>query len=240
MDATLRDRAVVLGETLVCADLHVGKAEASSVDFPLGEREHLLDRLETLLECHEPTTVVFAGDLLHSFDRVPSHVENTATAIFRTVREADAEAVVTPGNHDTMLDVIWEGTTTHEFVVDGVPSLDGDGAESGTTVVCHGHAEPSRDANCYVVGHDHPTITIEGRKWHCYLYGTDVYDGADVLVLPAFSRLIEGVSINRRFGTAALNSPLIEDLGAFRPVVRDDDEAVTRAFPPLAEFRDLL
>ncbi|MFB6180029.1 MAG: metallophosphoesterase [Halorientalis sp.] len=240
MDATVRDRAVLLGDTLVCADLHVGKARTANVELPLGEREHLVERLRALLDRYDPEEVVFAGDLLHSFDRVPSLAEETVRALARTCRKAGARAVVTPGNHDTMLDVVWDGPTEHEYVLDGVEWTHSEGRTDGPIVVCHGHGDPGTDAALYVVGHDHPTITIEGRKWHCYLYGEGVYRGADVLMVPAFTKLVEGVSINRRYGSVTLDSPLVTDLDQFQPIIWDEAAEKTRQFPPLGEFRDLL
>jgi metallophosphoesterase superfamily enzyme len=250
MDATLRDRAVLLGDTLVCADLHVGKGAASNVELPLGERDHLLDRLGALLDRYDPETVVVAGDFLHSFDRVPSDVQETVRALSGRIREAGARLVVTPGNHDAMLDTVWQGPTEAEHVLSGVPDVveavgthegtPASGEEDRRTVVCHGHTEPAADADCYVIGHDHPAITVEGKKWHCYLYAADAYRGAAVLVLPAFTHLAGGVSINRRRGTADLTSPLVADLDRFQPIVRDEEADETRAFPPLGEFRELL
>jgi metallophosphoesterase superfamily enzyme len=244
MAVTLRDRAALLGETLVLADLHVGKARTSNVQLSLGEHDHLVDRLTALLERFEPATVVFAGDLLHSFDRVPSLAEETVAALAAACRDVGATPVVTPGNHDTMLDVVWSGRTDQEYLVEGVEwtgaSTGEDAGGGSTAVVTHGHVDPAMDADLYVVGHDHPTITIEGRKWHCYLVGRNVYRGADVLMLPAFTHVVEGVSINRARGTVALDSPLVSDLDRFRPVVWDDDAGETREFPPLGEFRDLL
>lgn len=248
MEATLRDRAVLLGDTLVCADLHVGKAADSNVELPLGERDHLLERVGALLDRYDPGEVVVAGDFLHSFDRVPADVQGTATALAGRVRDTGARLVVTPGNHDSMLDSVWQGRTESEYVLPGVPTVvDGAEASGGLdadddarTVVCHGHAEPATDADCYVIGHDHPAITIEGKKWHCYLYAADAYRGAAVLVLPAFTHLAGGVSVNQRRGTATLTSPLITDLDRFQPIVRDEDADETRAFPPLGEFRELL
>jgi metallophosphoesterase superfamily enzyme len=253
MDAAFRERAVLLGETLVLADLHVGKVASSNVEFPLAEGDHLRERLAALVERHDPAEVVFAGDLLHSFDRVPTTAEGTVSALKGIVRDAGARPVVTPGNHDTMLETVWQGPTEHEYDLGRVPLPFGGAASDGTgtdgtgagrlelhTVVCHGHAEPAADAECYVIGHDHPTITIEGQKWHCYLYGPGAYRGADVLMLPAFTHAVAGVSIAGRHGTATLNSPLLSDLDSFRPVVRDEDADATRVFPPLGEFRELL
>ena len=239
MEATFRDRAVLLGETLVLADLHVGKARAANVDLPLGERDHLVERFETLLSDLAPEEVVLAGDVLHSFDRVPTAAQETLTALTRTARAAGSRLVVVRGNHDTMLSSLWSGTVHDEYELSGVGGVGPDGGP-GTVLVCHGHAEPAGRADCYVVGHDHPTLTVEGQKWHCYLYAEAAYQGGDVLMLPAFSHLLEGVSLNRRFGTTSLMSPLVTDLERFRPVVRDEAADETREFPPLGEFRELL
>jgi hypothetical protein len=91
----------------------------------------------------------------------------------------------------------------------------------------------------YRVGHDHPAIEIEGRRRPCYLYGEGVYRGADVLVLPAFTRLAAGTPVNGA-RTGDLMSPLVREVGSFRPLVRDEAAGETLSFPPLAEFRRLL
>nr|WP_282594693.1 metallophosphoesterase [Halomarina salina] len=214
---------------MVLADLHLGKDARSNVEFALGERGDLVSRLETLVDRFAPDEVVFAGDVLHSFSSVPDDVPASLDALHRVVVEAGAELVVTPGNHDTMLDAVWNGPAPDEHRLD-------DG-----TVVCHGHAAPTLDAPRYVVGHDHPKITIEGDDWPCYLLGEGVYDGADVLVLPAFTRLASGVAVNGRYGHGTLErSPLVADVDSFRPVVRDEGGDETRTFPPLGEFRRLL
>jgi putative SbcD/Mre11-related phosphoesterase len=222
----LRDRAAVVGDVLVLADLHVGKAAAANVEVPVGAGADILDRVETLCDRFDPGTVVVAGDLLHSFETVPRLVEETLDGLRKAVRDADAELVVTPGNHDTMLDVVWGGPTTPEYRI-------------GDTVVCHGHVEPDADAERYIVGHDHPTITIEGYTRPCYLAGDGVYDGADLLMIPSFNRLVTGVEINE-MSAADFLSPMVRDTDALSPVVRDGDRDETLAFPPLGEFRHRL
>ena len=223
------DRAVALDGTLVLADLHLGKDARSSVEFSLGERADLVGRLTALVERFAPDEVVFAGDVLHAFSTVPDDVPASLDALRRVVEEADASLVVTPGNHDTMLESVWDGPAVPEHRLD-------DG-----TVVCHGHAAPDLDAPRYVVGHDHPKITIEGDDWPCYLLGEGVYDGADVLVLPSFTRLAGGASVAGRRGRGTLErSPLVGDADRFRPVVRDEASDETRTFPPLGQLRRLL
>jgi len=222
----LCDRAALVEDVLVLADLHIGKAAAANVEAPVGAGADMVDRVETLCARFDPGTVVVAGDLLHSFETVPRLVEETLDGLERVVRATDAELVVTPGNHDTMLDVVWGGQTTPEYRV-------------GDTVVCHGHVEPERDGVRYIVGHDHPTVTIEGHTRPCYLAGETVYRGSDLLVVPSFNRLVTGVKVNE-MSAADFLSPLVRDADALAPVVRDEDRDETLAFPPLGDFRHRL
>lgn len=223
---TLRDRAAVIDDVLILADLHIGYDATSNVEFPLGGGVDLIERFEALCERFDPREVVIAGDLLHSFQSIPGPVESTLSGLQAAAADVGAAVVVTPGNHDTLLDAIWSGTVDEEYRI-------------GDTVVCHGHVLPAGDAERYVVGHDHPTITIEGRRRPCYLAGENVYDGASVLMLPAFTRLVRGVEINGMSG-ADFMSPLIRDADAFAPVVWDEDAGEVLEFPELGAFRHRL
>ena len=215
-------------DALLVADLHLGRAEASNVDAPIDDGADARDRLAALLERTDAATVVVAGDLLHSFDRVPHAVARDLDALESAVDDAGADLVVTPGNHDTMLESAFDGETAAEYRL-----------ADGETVVCHGHEEPAADAQRYVIGHDHPALSIDGRKRPCFLYGPGVYDGADVLVLPAFTRLAGGATVN---GMRArdFQSPLVTDADAFYPAVRDPEREETLWFPPLGKCRRLL
>jgi len=225
-DVTLRDRAALIEDVLVLADLHVGRGAASNVELPVGEGEEMVERFGALCERFEPEEVVVAGDLLHSFQSVPGPVEETLAGLRGVARDVGAEIVVTPGNHDTLLDAVWSGPTTEEYRL-------------GETIVCHGHVEPAGGAERYVIGHDHPTITIEGQRRHCFLAGDDVYEGADLLMLPTFNRLVRGVEING-MSSADFMSPLVTDADALAPIVRDEAADETLEFPPLGEFRHRL
>lgn len=228
-DLAFGPRAVYVepADALVVADLHVGRGEDSLVEFPLGEREDIVDRLGGLLDRFGPETVVVAGDLLHSFSRLPDRIVDGVAAVRETVERANASLVVAPGNHDTMLDGV-EGVVAEPAhrLADG-------------TVVCHGHERPDADADRYLVGHEHPAIVIEGKKHPCFLYGPGVHRGSDVVMLPAFSRLARGTVINGMTGRDA-NSPLLSAIGQFRPIVYDGDADEALAFPPLRELREYL
>ncbi|WP_440769441.1 metallophosphoesterase [Natronorubrum sp. DTA28] len=223
-------RALVVpdADALVVADVHLGKAVDSHVDAPIDDGRDVRDRLESLLARTEPETVVVAGDLLHSFNRLPRGVERDLAGLESVVDDAGASLVVTPGNHDTMLEGAFDGDTSPEYRL-----------ADGETVVCHGHEEPDLEADRYVVGHDHPALSVEGRKLPCFLYGPEVYEGADVIVCPAFTRLASGATVNG-MSSRDFQSPLVADPNSFHPVVWDDSSGEPLWFPPLGECRRLL
>jgi len=234
---TVRRRAVFVADAdaLVVADVHVGREEASNVEIPLGERSDLRERLAARLDAHEPSVVVFAGDTLHAHGVASRESVETLRALARACRKRGAEPVFVAGNHDGGLSETVDADVHEEYVLG-----DANGSGGGeTTVVCHGHEPPATDADRYVVGHDHPTIEIEGVRHPCTLVGRGTYRGADVVMLPAFSRLAPGVVVNG-MRAAAFQSPLVGDADAFRPVVYDEDASEPLEFPPLGEFRGLL
>jgi len=232
MDFTCRERAAFLDDTLVVADLHFGKGAASNVEFPLGAEADAVERLAGLLDRFDPEEVVLAGDVFHSFEYVPDAADEALADVAAAVREAGARLVVVRGNHDTMLESVYAGEVRDEYELD----VDGE-----RVVVCHGHEEPERRADRYVIGHDHPAIVIEGQKRPCFLDGRGVYRRSDVLVVPSFNRMVAGVSVNGRIGVSRPElSPLVTNVASFRPVVWDDDAGQALDFPPLAQFERML
>jgi putative SbcD/Mre11-related phosphoesterase len=235
--ASFRDRAVYLdtADALVLADVHLGRDETSNVQLRLGEDRDMVDRVAALLDRYEPAELVVAGDLLHSFSTVPRGVRESLRDLRAAADEAGASVVVTPGNHDTMLADLWDGPTPATYDL-----ADGD----RTVVVCHGHDTPAAetlppDPDCYVVGHDHPTIEIEGQRRPCYLHARGCYEGADLLMLPSFTRLAAGSPVNGMH-TDDFMSPLVTDADRLRPLVHDEAADETLSFPALGRFRELL
>ncbi len=213
----------------------------------MGEREDLTDRLGALVERFDPAEVVLAGDVLHAFSTVPDGVETTLAALRGVTRRANADLVAVRGNHDGLLDGLFEPVSDAYRLADG-------------TLVVHGHESPPAPAPRYVVGHEHPTLEIDGQRRPVCLVGSDVvpadrhdgtgtvrgaeWDGdasgpADLVVVPAFSRLAAGVVCN---GVSARDcqSPLVETVDRLRPAVFDPEGEETLWFPPLGEFRRLL
>ena len=225
METRFRGRAALHGETLVVAGLHLGRGAASAVEAPVGDGADVCERLESHVESLDPDVVVIAGDVLHAFERVPRGVESRLDTLSMCVRRADARLVVVPGNHDTMLDTVWDGPTTDAHWLDD------------RTAVVHGHVDPDVAADRYVLGHDHPSIELAGKRRPCFLDGPGGPAGTEVLVLPAFNRFTAGVPVNE-MDAGSFQSPLVTDADALAPVVRDEAAGETLRFPPLGTFRD--
>lgn len=227
-DVAFARRAAYLeaADALVVADVHLGRDRGSDVQLPLGGPADARERLAAALDRFAPAEVVVAGDLLHSFGHLPDGAAEAVAALAEAVEDAGAEMVVTPGNHDSMLAAAFDGPTPDAYrLTDG-------------TVVCHGHERPDATADRYVFGHDHPSITIEGQRHPCFLHGEGVVDGADALVLPAFSRLVRGVDVGDHWDP--MSPLLVGATGDCRPVVHDEDGGDSLAFPPLSRLRDHL
>lgn len=235
-DLTVRDRAAFLEEddALVLADLHLGRDESSNVSFPLGERDDLRERLDALVAHFDPGTVVFAGDVVHTFNGVSERSRTGLDELSDVCDDAGASLELVAGNHDTALTTAWDGPIHDEYVAGG----SGEGGPP-CTVVCHGHEPPETTADRYLFGHVHPTIEIEGDRHPCFLLGPETYRDADVLLLPAFNRLAPGVVVND-MDAAAFGSPLVTDAARLEPLVYDADTQETLRFPPLGELRGML
>ncbi|ERH13354.1 MAG: putative ICC-like phosphoesterase [halophilic archaeon J07HB67] len=251
-DVVFRDRAVYFtrGDTLVLADLHVGRGEAADVEFPLGEASDLRDRLAALLAAFDPSRVVVAGDVLHQFARVSDAVGRSLSELREACLDAGARPVLVTGNHDAMLSSVWNGSTpdSHEIELSGEPPAGPTDdylpeTAPGPVVVRHGHERPPDEeaarAGLYVVGHDHPTVEIQGRRRPCYLFVPDAVDGTPALMVPAFNRLPAGVTVNGMSGDD-FQSPFVTDARDLHPVVWDSEADERLSFPRLGELRRLL
>lgn len=227
--AEFRDRAVYLTEedTLVIADLHLGRGYSAGVEVPVDAAATVNSRLEGVLEYWDPDRVVLAGDVLDAFETVPPGVESRLGTILEAIRSRGAETVVLGGNHDVLLSTLFDGPI-------------GDHHRVGETTIAHGHEPVPPDADRYVVGHQHPAVRIEGVKRHCYLVGPS-RDGGTVIVLPAFSPAVRGTTMNHRRGSD-IDRGLIPEgaIDRFRPVVRDEPADETLIFPPFARLRPFL
>ncbi len=214
-------------EAGICAasDLHIGLEDElarQGLAFPLQEEKMLLEKLEMVLEKFQPSTFVLAGDVFHSFDHIDRNVKEKFARITELLEDdGQCRVILLRGSHDTMLSVIGK---------EALERYD----QGGFTFV-HGHA-PAQEHGHLVLGHEHPAIQIEMERMPCFLYGEKLIDGKDLIMLPAFNPLCQGVTINRLAGRD-LMSPLLKLVSTdeLRPVVEVHGEVL--AFPKLEGLR---
>jgi uncharacterized protein len=209
----------------VASDLHIGLEDEllrQGIAFPLQEKQLLLERLEAALKRFKPSVFVLAGDIFHSFNRVDRKATAKLDLVMRLL-ERQCKVVMLRGSHDTMLSTLPEDTVIR------------DRHDAGGFTFAHGHAD-LEDHNDLVMGHEHPVIQIEMERLPCFLYGRKVVKGKDLMMLPAFNPLCQGVTINHVEGRDFM-SPLLKrvDTGDLAPVV--EVQGAVMVFPRMRGLR---
>ena len=209
--------------TCVASDLHMGledELRRQGLAFPLNEEKILSERLEMALERFKPSTFVLDGDIFHSFDRADKAVRDKFSSLM-SVLEERCDVVLVRGSHDTMLPKLYP------------KALDRFDAKGFT--FAHGH-DSIEDHGALIMGHEHPVLEIDMDRLPCFLLGEKMIKGSDLVVLPAFNPLCQGVAINFMNGRDFM-SPLLKklDAGELSPVVEYQGEVL--AFPKLRGLR---
>lgn len=209
--------------TCVASDLHVGledELRRQGLAFPLNEEEILRERLESVLERFNPSTFVLDGDIFHSFDRADKVVRDKFFSL-RRVLEERCNVVLVRGSHDTMLSKLYP------------EALDRFDAEGFT--FAHGH-DPIEDHGTLIMGHEHPVLEIDMDRLPCFLLGEKMVKGRDLVIIPAFNPLCQGVTINFVDGMDFMSPSLKKlDAGDLSPVIEYQGEVL--AFPKLRGLR---
>lgn len=197
-------------QTLIAADLHLGKCEtmrSAGLPIPLGVIERDLSRLAAAILETGAQRLVIVGDLLHhGLGLTPQIISSVAD--WRQ-READeVEIVVVPGNHDRALGTIadrWNMRVLQEIVREGPFTFVHDpaaaAAHGGDSVVWSGHV--------------HPMVRLVGRGDSIGLPCFLVSERA--VVLPAFSEFTGGVYVAPEAGQRllAIADRQVIDAGVF-------------------------
>ena len=192
---------------LVVADVHFGKAatfRALGVPVPHGTTAATLARLSGLIDCLQPSTVVFLGDLFHA--RQAHAAAPVETLCEWRERYGSLELVLVEGNHDRRAGAPPACLRVH---------CESDPWVVGGFAFCH-YPRFVRDAFA-LAGHLHPAIRLYGRaddsvRLPCFW----LRDG--LLVLPAFGGFTGGADIDRQEGdrVIAVGDGLIVEVPAPR------------------------
>lgn len=178
------EKAAVVGNTAVIADLHLGfenVLQEKGYAVPRMQVEEIKAQVARIVEKYGVSKIVVAGDLKHEFSRnLPYEWED----VREFIESVDVELEVVRGNHDNYLAAILA-----EYGIELKEKV-----EVGEYVVIHGHREFEGDR--IIMGHEHPAVKVRVRgamyTFPCYL----VADSTKI-VLPAFSPLMGGSDVLR-------------------------------------------
>lgn len=178
------EKAAMVGETAIIADLHLGFEEVmrdAGIAFPRAQIAEIEKMLEKLFERGVKKLVV-AGDLKHEFSRNLPYEWKDVEKFVNFVEDHGVELTVVKGNHDNYLAAI-----LGKFGIDVIESL-----ELNDLLVVHGHREFNTERSA-IIGHEHPAVKLKIRgivyNYPCFL------KLKNVLVLPSFSPLLSGSDV---------------------------------------------
>ena len=199
--------ALVVGKTLVIADLHIGveyEYYKSGIRIP-SNTENMRKDVENLITLSKAKNLVILGDVKHKVPGISRQELREIPDFLRTLGNK-LKVDVLPGNHDSGM---------KDFIPDNVRLHSSRGFGTGDCFFIHGHTWPSSEflEKKYVfVGHEHPQI--EFRDSLGYRFFEPVWIRArldrkklkrkyklpkslpELIVLPRFNRLSGGISMN--------------------------------------------
>jgi putative SbcD/Mre11-related phosphoesterase len=191
---TVDGNALLIGKSLVIADLHFGQEESLSkkgVFVPRFQSKDIERLIIGLIEKWQPEELVITGDLKHEFGSILDTEWRNILHFFDKALSVCKRIVILKGNHDIMLQAIAkkkgiELLTSHSVC---------------DTLLIHGDAIPDENllkkCKAIVMGHEHPAITLRkenrAEKFKCFLKGK--FKSKVLVVMPSFNTLTIGMDV---------------------------------------------
>lgn len=195
------ERALIIGDYLVIADLHLGYEKTikeRGYTIP-NQRKAFAERIKQLVAKTNAKKLIILGDIKHNIPTATINEKYELPWFFREISPMFKEIVITKGNHDGLIEkMIHEDNVkiVKEFLL-------------GEFVFVHGHSYPSIKAkNCkiLVIGHVHPTFRIQDKagtrhNYPCWVFGKinpkkikryKEVKWENVIVVPAFNQMLTG------------------------------------------------
>ncbi|MCK4247521.1 MAG: metallophosphoesterase [Methanomicrobia archaeon] len=172
---------------LVVADLHLGiEYELYTKGVRLGSvTRKIKESLEKIVEKNEIDEIIFLGDLKHNIPLISFREERDVPHFL----DLPVDFRIIKGNHDGNIETLTSKKIHNKIFIDNI-------------LLTHGHLKITERPECIIIGHSHPAVTFRDdigkvTKEKCFLFGSLKNEKSKIIVVPAFSPLIIGISIDK-------------------------------------------
>jgi len=186
-------------DLLVISDLHLGLEKTMTAKgnyIPQSQLNTMKEEIKEAKDRKGADRILINGDLKNQFKTSYSENEEVKELLNFLAFSFD-EVIVVEGNHDTFIDSTLKdnGIEMKEYhLEDGILFVHGDRKLKDIDV------EDEKNIDTVVIGHEHPAITLKDdigvkEKIPALLHG-NLDEERKLVVLPAFSRIANGTSVN--------------------------------------------
>lgn len=203
MEPAYNEKALVLGDYLIIADLHIGlERELSKNGLHVPSQLRKMEaRIVELLRSTGKEKLIILGDLKHNIPMVSWQEYNEIPGFIERLSQY-ADVALVKGNHDGGIEKIVPDLKVQKEL-----------AVNGKALLLHGHAKPSNlDYDYLIIAHNHPCIEFRGEFGYGitesawirmnfkkeYLSTIDIQKNPEIIIMPAFNDLIYGMPFNAR------------------------------------------
>lgn len=204
MQPTYNEKALVLKDYLVVADLHLGLEKEMAIAGARvpSQLEKIERRLKALLQRTGKKKLIILGDLKHNIPTASWQEQKEIPEFVNRIKSV-AKMVLVKGNHDGGIEELVSGLEVVREI------------RIGDTLLIHGHAKPlDTGYKTLIMAHNHPCIEFRGKlggrltesAWIRARFKPD-YAGEGnprIVIMPAFNDLIYGMPFNTREGRELL------------------------------------
>ena len=188
------DKILYLSEydTIIASDIHIGS----------GDILNTLDRLFTVIDTIQPTTVILNGDLyyLHCAQSMTDAYHSTLKKFIKALILKVDTVVYLEGNHELHSEV-------YPKIVKDLNVKTGLYHQISDIIVTHGHSSTDKTGTEYIIGHIHP----KKQNTDVYHYKINTGQYKNVTILPAFSNNVDRADIDTYTGRCPILNEKLND-----------------------------
>ncbi len=213
--AEIIDLALLIGNNLIIADLHLGYEEALNAEgimVPKFQYQKIIDRMEKIISDADARAIIINGDLKHEFGKISRQEWNEAINFIDFLKEHFEEIILIKGNHDNFTKFIAEKSNLKVYESFSLENF----------LILHGDKIPKNFGDIredtLIIAHEHPCIGLRSlervEKIKCFLKGK--FKEKNLIVMPSFNFLTEGSDVLQEKPLSPfLNNASLIDFEAF-------------------------